>query len=301
MGKLERIKALKKDSSIQELLDEASRILKNPIAMFDTYYNLIAYTEVETDDPVWNELISTGTFSIETQEFFANENFVSFVTNANKIAVLKSDELKYDRVLALVFNRDGVKVANLVTVECETPLTTDDLIAFNAFADKVTASIRNQERFTEYGREYHNSLIGKVLDGEITDAKVYSAHIQILYDGFRSYLYLAVVDVGENGARSERLEQIRGLLKQQHRSYKFAIYSGYIVMIMSSKSSRFIPNQILGTHGDFFRQNDLYVGVSSSFESLYDLRKYYDEAVAALKNGIASGEDQRVFTSNKKR
>ena len=294
MGKLEQIRALKKGGSIQNLLDNAYRIFGNPIAMFDTYYSLIAYTDVPTDDPVWNELITTGTFSIQTQEFFANERFTFFVTNADKIVVLKSDELKYDRVLALVYNRNRIKVANLVMVDSNTPSSTDDLIAFNAFADKMISKIHDDEHFTVYGREYHNSLIGKILDGIIRDTRVYAAHIQILYDGFESYLYLAVIDTSKSGLNSDRLENIRDLLIEKYQSFKFAIYSDYIIMIMSSKQNSFYADRVLGKHADFFELNDLYAGVSSSFENLYEMRAYYDEAVDTLKRGLENDGNQRV-------
>lgn len=69
MGKSDQIEALRKGEGVQYLLDTASKIFNNPIVIFDTNYSLIAYTDVITDDPIWNELISTGTFSADTQLF----------------------------------------------------------------------------------------------------------------------------------------------------------------------------------------------------------------------------------------
>ena len=295
MNKIDQIKALKKDRSIQDLLNDARKILRNPIAMFDTNYSLIAYTEVETDDPVWNELITTGTFSMETQAFFADTYFTLNVTNADKIVELKSEELKYDRLLANTFNRNRIKVANLVMVACITPFTADDLVAFNALAEKMTARIRNDESYTEYGKEYHSDLIGKILDGYIKDTRVYAPHVQILYDGFESYLYIAVVDAGQSGAQRDKLVVIRDLLMEKYKSFKFAIYSDYIVMVISSKQGNFSIKRVFGKYEELFEQNDLCVGVSNSFDSMYDLRKYYDEALAALKCDKDDSSDKRVF------
>ena len=295
MNKLEQIKALKKDSGIQKLLDDAQGILLNPIAMFDMYYSLIAYTETETDDPIWNELISTGTFSMETQQFFADAYFTLNVSSADRIVVLKSELLKYDRVLAYAFNRNHIKVANLVMVACNIPFTADDLVAFNAFAEKITARIRNDGYYTEYGIAYHNDLIGKILDGYIKDTRIYAPHIQILYDGFDGYLYLAVVSVGSGETPHDRLVQMRDLLMDKYKSFKFAIYSGYIVMIISSKQESFYVNRILGKHDELFSSNDLCLGVSNCFENMYELRKYYDEAIAALKSKGKENSDIRVL------
>ena len=297
MSELKQINTLAKGKGIQYLLDAASEILRNPIALFDANYALLAYTPVVTDDPLWNELVSTGTFTMATQEFFANEGFTEAVTNADNLVILKSATLKYERVLAHIYNRDRVKVGNLIMVGCNTPLKADDLIAFNAFADKITNEISNDEHFAAYGKSYQSALIVKILDGDITseNAGVYMPHVQILYEGFKDYWYLAVVDVGQNGARHDRLVHIRNLLESRHKSFKFAIYSDYIIIIMSSKDNTFHIKQVLGKDDDFFKQNNIFAGISSSFENLYELRKYYDEAVTALKSGIEMNSSQRVF------
>ena len=295
MGRLEQIKAMKKERDIQSLLDGAYSILENPIAMFDTNYSLIAYTDVVTDDPIWNELISTGTFSKETQEAFANTNFTYSVTTADKIVILKSDDLAYDRVHAYVFNRKRIKVAQLVMVECNTSLTADDIVAFNALADKITSKIRDDEHYTEFGDAYLSSLITRILDGEIRDTRVYAAHIKILYEGFESYfLHLAVIELRQGNAQNGGLEHVRDLLMEKNKSCKFAIYSGYIVMVMASKHIDFDVKHFLSKNRNLFEQFDLYAGVSSCFENLYELLEYYVEAVAALKVGRENKTSQRV-------
>ena len=298
MSKLGQIKAIKKDNDIHFLLDAAYKILQNPIAMFDTDYSLIAYTDVTTDDPLWNELVSTRTFSMETQGFFVSEYFTYEVSNADKVVTLKSDELKYDRVLANVFNKDRIKVANLVMLESNVSFSADHLIAFSAFADKITEKIRNDEYFTAYGRSYHESLIVRLLDGKIKDTRIYAPHIQILFDGFENNLFLAALGPRQEDGNCDRLAEIRDLLMERSKNSKFAIYSGYIIMIMSTKQDRFSSKKFTNKHGDLLEQNNIYVGVSSCFENLYELRKYFDEAVVAQKTGAETGSDQRIFLYN---
>ena len=288
MNKLEQIKALETGKGIQYLLDAAYKIFSNPIVMFDTFYNLIMYTDVVNDDPIWNELITTGTFSITEQEFFLSERFTEDVANADKLVVMKSAKLKYDRILGVVSNREHIKVANIVMVECMTPFGTDTHAAYEALADKITEEIRNDNHYNTYGREYHDTIIKKILDRQITDNGLYTGHVQILYDGFEDYLYLAVVDVLQNDMNRDRLAYFRDLLKKRYPSFKFAIYSDYVLMIMSSKYDSFSPEGILGGPENPFNQNNIFTGISSSFENLYDLEKYYNEAIISLKSGIAN-------------
>jgi len=287
MNKLEQIKTLETGKGIQYLLDSAYNIFGNPIVLFDTNYTLIAYTDVATDDPIWNELISTGTFSMTGQEFFLSERFTEDVANADKMVVMKSPKLKYDRILGNVFNQENIKVANLVMVECTTPFGADIKAAYEALADKITDEIRNDGYFTAFGREYHDTIIKKILDHQISDNGIYTGHVQILYNGFEDYLYLAVVDVMQNGMNRDKLLYFRDLLKKRYPSFKFAVYSDYMLMIISSKYDNFSPEGILGGYENPFEQNKIYAGISSSFENLYELEKYYNEAITVLKNGIA--------------
>jgi hypothetical protein len=283
MNKQEQIKNLETGKGIQHLLDEAYKIFANPIVMFDTYYSLIAYTEDVNDDPLWNTLISTGTFSLEVQGFFSSEQFTENAANADKLVIMKSDKLKYDRILGNVFNREHIKVANIVMVECKTPFGTDVLTAFGLFTDKVMEEIKDDDYYTTYGRDYHDALINKILDGQITDTFIYTSHVQILYDGFLDYLYLAVVNIGSD---HNNLKQIRDMLIKRYPSFKFGIYSDYILMIMSSKYDNFSLEIIEDQLENIFAHNNLFVGISSGFENIYQLEKYYNEAITVLKNGI---------------
>ena len=288
MGKLERVKALRKDRDLQHLLEAASEILRNPIAMFDTNYTLIAHSGGMTDDPIWNELVSTGTFSMETQMFFVSEYFTYEVAETEKLVILKSAQLKHDRVLAYVFNRNRAKVANLVMVACNTQFDADDLLTFSAFADKLTSKIRDDEHYIEYAKNYYHDLIVKLINGEITDTKFYAPHIKILYEGFDAWMYAVVLEVGQMDEQHDRLEEIMDLLIKRYKSFKFAVYSGRIVMITSSKHKDFNRNRILGKYEEFFENNNLSAGVSSGFENLYQLRTYYDEALSALMGNADS-------------
>jgi len=295
MSKLEQIKALKKGKGIQHLLDSASMILGNPIAMFDRLYTLIAHTDTATDDPLWQELVSTGTFNMATQEFFLDECFTLDVANMDRLVVLKSDKLKYERTLAYVFNNRRIRVALIVMVACNAPLLADDLMAFGTLAEKITSEIRDDEHYVALGRIYHDTIIKMILEGDIKDPRFYAAHIQILYEGLKNYLYLAVADIGESDMTYDKLMDIRSLLESRNNSFKFAIYSDYIIMLMSSMYSNFNARRVLNKHNDLFEQHNIVIGVSSAFENLYELRKYFDEAVDTLKNGINSGSDIRVF------
>ena len=292
MIKAEQIKALENGKGVQYLLDQAFRILGNPIVMFDTNYKLKAYTDVTTDDPIWNEIVSTGTFSMKTQKFFAEEFFTEQVANANKIVVLKSSKLKYDRVTGHVLNADQIKVANLVLVASNGAIGPEDTAAFEELCGKFDDEIRTDMYYTEYGRAYHEAIIVELLDGIINDPVVFNGHVQIFCEGFEDYLYVAVLDILQNDQKKHQnaIVEFKNRLGSKLQPFKYALYSGYIVMVMSSKFKDSYGDLFPGNGSGLFSQDRLFMGISSSFENPYELREYYNQALAALKKGIESGQ-----------
>ena len=293
MNKLEQVKAMKSGKGLQYLLDAARMIFHNPILMFEIDDHLIAFTDDDVDDPIWNELISTGTFSMKTLEFFAKEYFSECIANADKVAVVRSPELKYGIMAGHIFNRENVKVGIVAMYEYWASFDEDTLAAFELFSAKITNEIRHDEHFIELGRAFHEDMINRLLDRNIRNPLVYTPHLQILYDGFDDYLYVAVVDVSRNVSRQNGLEYFKQLLMAKNRSYKYAVYSGYIVMVMSSRYKSFYEELFFEEYHGLFKKNNLYAGVSGSFENLHELREHYGRAVAALKN--ESIDVQRVF------
>ena len=293
MNKLEQINALENGNGIQWLLDAANKILKNPIAMFETNdYNLKAYTDVACDDPLWDELIKTGTFSMETQGFFAKECFTEDVANADKLVILKSSKLKYDRIIGNIFNRDKIKVANIVMVGSNSHFNDEDTAAFEALADKISDEIHDDKYFTAYPQMYYESIIVRLLKGIIKDPLIYTSHMQIFYDGFEDYLYVTVVRIPNDDPIGYR-NMLEDQFKNKRLSFKYAIYREHVVIVMSSKHKEYSETKFFDEN--FFKQNDLYAGISSSFENPYELLEHYNQALAALKKGMEKNDGQWIF------
>jgi len=302
MDKQEQINALENGNGIQHLLNSACKIFNNPIFMIDANYNMIAITDFPADDPNWNELEITGTFSQKTIETLANEGLIENITNAEKTVILRSDILKYAKMTGHIFNRDNVRVGLIMMSEYNTPFDDDSIKAFETLSDKTTCEIRDYDYFTMLAMTFHEDKINLLLDGTVKNPLLYNPQAQILYDDFEDYLYVAVVgvtrnDILENVHRS-RLDYFKSMLKTKYKSFKYSVYEDNIVMLMSSKQKNFYSASFFAANAGLFEQNGLSMGVSASFENIYELREYYDQAVAALTNGLKSRQDTGIFLYN---
>jgi len=292
---MEQVKSLKNGVGIQSLLDAAYRILGNPIVMFDTDYSLIAYTDIVTDDPIWNEIVSHGVFSEETQEFFNNEGFVEAVANMGRITFMTSDKLKYDRISGKVFNKNNYFVANLVMVGCNKPIESHDSKIFEAVCMLITREISKSDYYQTYEKIHQEAFIKYLVDGNFNDRDRYVGHVAIIYDKLKANLYLAVVDISKSDPDFIRLEYFRDLFMQIQPAYKYAIYSNYILIIISTDNRTFSVNKELNELNKIFEQNSMYAGISNKFENLYELHKHFKEAQKALRYVLEGKSSQRIF------
>lgn len=282
-NKIELVKALRNGIGIQHLLNEAYKILGNPLYIHDRDDKLLAYTDnVITDDPIWNEIVAYNSVSSETLELLINERFGEAVANAKRIAFLTSDKLKYDRILGKLFNSDNTRMASVDVIACKKPFEDEDPMVFEEFCKILSQELSKNELYQNYGKIYQENIIRQLIDGSIIDRPYYSGRIEDIYKGLKVYLYLAVADISECDPKHAKLRYFTDLFKHIQPEFEYSIYSDYIVIIMSSDNTSLNVKEDLNKLYRLFERNNIYVGISSHFENLFELHKHYIEAVHAL-------------------
>lgn len=295
-SKMEQIKALKNGKGIQYLLNKAYEILENPLLVHDMEYKIIAYTEnIVTDDPIWNEFTTTGTISHDRLEFYKNENFLDAAANAERVTFLLSDKLKYARILGKLFSSENIQIG-IAAIEAHKPFIDGILELFQCFCDVLNKEITKSEYYRHYGQAYQEILINKLIDGAIEDRQIYPAHVGSLYTGLKDNLFLAVADTSLCSVPANNtLPYFRDLFKHAQSAFKYSIYAHYIVFIISSDDDSLNIKRDLKRLRKLFEENDIYVGISNCFDNLYELQKYYKEAVSALNDGLQNNRSLRIF------
>lgn len=294
-SKIEQIEALKVGKGIQHLLDEAYKIFGNPLLMHDLDYIAIAYTENHvTDDRLWNELVTEGAHFEQTKEFLRDESLIDIAASTDSVAILSSENMKYDRLFGKIYNKNHIVIGAVDIVACYKPLEDDDPDAFEIFCQLLSKEVGKIKYYQGYGEAYQESLICKLVDGEIEDKKVNSLHVEIVYHGMKWNLYLAVVDVAHIDPEYARLPYFKDLLKKTQPEYKYAIYSNYILIIVSTDEPVLDVTKDLSKLNRLFQKKNIYAGISCSFENLFDLPKHYQEALSALNNALEI-TSQRIF------
>jgi len=298
MNLVEKVEALEIGKGVQYLMDCAYKLFSSPVYVIDSFYNLIAFSGVPADDPVWSELIKTGTFGMDAMEQMADGNLLKDVSYSEKITRLESDKWNDSLISGRIFNGDDIWIGQ-TTMSEHIPFDAERTAAFEILLDKISAEIRSYDYFTKIPAEFFENAIKRLLDKTVENTLVNNPQAQIMHYGLAHYLYVAVVSAARNNilekVHRNRLMYFQSLLKSRYKSYRFAIQADHIVMLMGSDHGEYNKALPLGSDDNFFVHNGLCVGVSDGFENIYDMRRYYDQAVAALDTCLAMDGGRRVF------
>jgi len=297
LDKMKKIKALiNNGKGIRYTLSEVSKILGNPILIQDRDYNVISYTEdIVTDDPIWNEFVTTGTVSHSTVSMYKTEGFFEAIANLRRVNFLITDKLKYDRIHGKLLDKDGITVGAATIVACHKPFADDILELHEAVCDALSIELCQDNFYIGYGQAYLESLVSRLIEGKIEGNEFYyTAQVDSIYTDLGNNLYLAVMDIPKCTADTQ-LEYFRDLFKRTQPAYKYFIYAPYILMIAGTNDSTFNVKKDLRKLSKIFSEYHIHAGISSRFENLFKLQRYYIEAVDALNDGLKSGSRQRIF------
>lgn len=291
-----QLRKIKSGKGIQYILNEAYSILGNPILLHDMEYKVIAHTEnTVTDDPIWNEFESTGTVGHDTLVFFRDECFFEMAANAEKITFLLSDQLKYPRIFGKLFTKNNIQIGAACMVFCYKPFEDDDLNLFDILCDILNKEFAKSKFYENYGQTYMETLVGMLIEDRLEDKLLYTAHIESIYKNLKTSLYIAVADITQCDSPNITLAGFRDLLKRTQPDFGYAVYANYIVIFLSFNTATLNVKKDLHKLNKFFKQHNIYVGISSCFENIIELPKYYNEAINALNNGLKSGGKQQIF------
>jgi len=296
--KMKKVKALINDGNgVQHILSEVNEILGNPILIHDMEYKVIAYTEgIVTDDPLWNEFVTTGTVAYSTVALYKDEGFFEAVANLRRVNFLITDKLKYDRINGKLLDKDGIQVGVATIVACNKPFEDDILELFEVICDALSIELCQDSFYANYGQVYLESLISRLIEGEIEGKEYYyTGQVDTIYEGLKDNLYLAVAEIPGCDSTYTQLAYFRDLFNRTQPAYKYFIYSKYILIIASTDDTTLKAKKDLCKLDKLFSAHNIFAGISRRFESLFKLRKYYIEAVHALNNGLKSGSSKRIF------
>lgn len=290
------MKAFEHGKGVENVLNEWYDIVGNPMVIMGMQYNLLASTKnTVTDDYLWNELVIQGRFSHTTVNFFNTQQFVEDVANTEDVVVLKNENLKYDRICCKLFDKDDLQIGSIIMVACYRPIIEEDFKNIVQLCENISVEMQKSEFYLNTDSLLEETFISHRIEDKIIDEDFSEQMMNEIYKGLKSNLYLAVVDIMKYERTVTQLSYMRDMFKNLQLEFKYYIYLNNIVIVLSTDEKTLNINKDFLYLKEFFIENKIYAGISSSFENLSELKKHYRQALNALNYGMDSSDNENIF------
>ncbi|MCR4434927.1 MAG: helix-turn-helix domain-containing protein [Clostridiales bacterium] len=281
---------------IQHIIDVAYEILGNPICFGDPSTRLIAHKGlVEAIEPIWDEQIRTGKFSLDTVRSLEYKYSFAMV-NKSKLPFFVKGGQRPSKISAKVVI-GNITVGYLTVIEYENPFKESDLELVALLCDVISSEMQKNRSNKNSKWALFESFLADLLNGNIQDDKTTQEMAQALSLNLEENLYILTIDVRQSDIAYIYLIHSMYLPENIAASSKSIMYKDYIVILVScSKKGKLFSDTDLKSFVEFLKENNLYAGLSRCFHSLMELNYYYMQSLKAIELGIRKNKEKAFFT-----
>lgn len=263
------------DEDIDNILKILYQYYNAPIMLIDRNYDLLAYySETEVQDGLWQGIIQYNHVPFEDVKYFAANDLIN-PQNMQKEPLfwVFSDRWKYNRIITSIYLDN--ELAGYFVI-----LTSD----FDSEIKRITQTVTNF--ITAYLVKHNYLSVNNSISCEqfliyILEDKFTSVHeldecCEILHlNRYDNYILLCSI-FSEKRNKEQLLKSLQKKYGHNLRLNVF-IYYGNLYILAPKNSDENIHGFISGLSKDWLG-NPLYFGISNSFQDLYDLKTYKEQA-----------------------
>lgn len=282
--------ALVSGKGINHIIDISSNVIGNPISLSDSSFRNLAYSNVAVNDPIWNEIVSSGYVSFEVVKEFNREKVIEKIAYSNTPIIVNTGIGKHMSrilgkivVLGKIVAYIGVFEVNHKLDEVDVELTQIlcSVLALELAKDPVISSLT--------GSLYENLLID-LINGLNIDHVVLQERLKSSLWIPRKNFYVVYIPIEKKSDTSLKVEYLRRNLEGLFSYFKTVFLNDAIILLMNYDDKKELT-YIWDNISPLLTNYHLKAGVSFEFTSLEKLRTYYHQAREAyyIGNAINSG------------
>ncbi len=296
LSSLKFFSALIDGSGIQEIVDVGYELLGNPITVIDASYKQLAITKyVESDNSSWKRAVQ-GDF-LPYDELFRSETteFFQKARNSRSPVLNKPKNHEFEVLQSAIYN-DNKLMGYLIIVSHKKPFEQKDMEIATLLTRVISLEMQKNRFYQHSEGLIYEYFIGDLLEGNITRSDVIEERLKTLKWMLQKNIHLISISwkkfEDENLPLVNFSETIRSLIP----NCKTIIYNNKIIVIISSKKSKFAIETDLKNLLNFMQENDLMGCVSRCFHSLAELPVYYKQSAKAVELCLSMNIQKVLFS-----
>ncbi|MDD4808317.1 MAG: helix-turn-helix domain-containing protein, partial [Oscillospiraceae bacterium] len=284
------IDVLSAGKDLQHLIDEAYRLLKNPIVVVDTSYKILAMNvDIALARPDLAQQQELGYMLDANIEDMKRLHLYEKARKQHYPYYSKEESTGRGWITALAHS-DGIEVAQIGVMEQQHEFGHADFELVDFLCRLVGMELQKNDFYAKNHGLMHSVLLGDLLDGLVKDETTAAVRSgQLGWHRSEKQYVLTVFDqnygVFDRKARTV-CEAVRRILPQS----RWVIYDSKIVFFLPQ------PPDQLSTLEEYLSINHLRAGLSDEFYGLLTLRTAYSQTLYAYEFGTRLQSEQIIYS-----
>lgn len=281
------------EGGIQGMVNHAFKILENPIFVFDSTFNLIAanWEEAEKEETARNIIQNKG-LSEKEFELIKKTHVHKRMMKSDRAVVVYQEELGYEQmIVAIDTERD---LGHIVVCATNRHISSMDQNSLWILKQFINQQMKKDEFILNSKGFHYENFLKDLLDDKIAINQMFLDRMQYVGVVFSSYMRCAVVEIARTSSVLNPY-RIRNLFENHFHNIKTLIYSGQIVIIFQLPEEQSSQRELQVQLMDFCMKNNLYAGISNSFDNILSLPAFYKQALRAIELGIVEDNMPKLF------
>lgn len=288
------LKILSDGGGLQNLVDEAYQILKNPIYVFDAGLKLISTNwNAPINDDQTKRIVLDKCLNEEDINAMNFEHIHERIRKSTTPVLVNNKKFDRERIITMI-NKSGKDVGHIVVISYEYPFKDIDLEIVALLRDAVAHYLEKDSFIRNTKGSTYEYFIADLLDRKITLGRQFNNRISYIDCVFLDYIYVLVVEVSRS-SNALSINNICSKLETMVFGSRTVIYNDQIILIITRKSEQLLSNEEISSLKKLCSENNLYSGLSNHFKNIIDLPEYYQQALRSIELGICKHNEANLF------
>lgn len=294
-----------KTNDLTKLVNKASQVIRNPLLMCDTSYHFLAYSSVaKVKDRSWQIGIKRGNWSYELVstiskldlDYSGRTHKTQMLTNVSDLTTLRR------KIGTLCI--DGLHLGYYLVLEEDTPFEEIDEKTY-CQVEGILAKCLSMLRplMVSNKSDFCESVILDLLQNRLTSEPIFlerAAKCGLPHKGLYR-VYCIDTRKYQNNANNvvdginKSINSLRSVIGQSLPLSWQVSYQDYIVVLADFSAKIYQREETLDSFRCFLMENGLHAGQSDSFENLFLLADYYEQAQNAVSIGTWFAEERQII------
>lgn len=288
------LEILSYEGGIQTMINHAYNAFGNPIFVFGTDFNLIAanWDEAQKSN-AGVELLENRGFSNEEFKMINNRNHIHERVRKSEVPIMAHNpKLGYDQLLCAINTQKDL--GHIVVYAVNQPFNPIDSQLLQILKKCIDQQLKKDEFIRNTKGFNYEYFLKDLLDGKIATGKQFLDRLDYVSSEFSGNMYCLVIETARSSS-TLNTSHIRNLFERRFPNSKTLIYNGEIIGILCISKNQLMPKEYLDYAIKICQENDLYAGLSNSFQNIIDISEYYKQALRSIELGICTIYKPNLF------